>query len=83
MIDRIAIWVRAAQLASRMRATRVGRIAEPFVGMGDFAVPSDVLRKTIGVQTVPADYALLQISICGDGTFAYDDVSVVLHCYDT
>ncbi|MCE5197402.1 MAG: hypothetical protein ABFD54_00445 [Armatimonadota bacterium] len=60
VIDRIAVWARAAQLASRMRSARVGRIAEPFQGMGDFAVPPDVLHETMGVETVPADFAMLR-----------------------
>ena len=60
VIDRICEWVRAAHLAAKMRGSRVGRIAEPFVGMGDFAVPPEVLKRTIGVETVPADYAVLR-----------------------
>ncbi len=60
VLDRIFGWTRAAHLASRMRSARVGRIAEPFVGMGDFSVPADVLKKTIGMEVVRADYAVLK-----------------------
>jgi L-arabinose isomerase len=35
-----------------MKTARVGLIGSPFKGMGDFAVPADVLRETIGVETV-------------------------------
>ena len=72
VIDRTCAWVRAAHLAAKMRVARVGRIAEPFVGMGDFAVPPEVLKRTIGVETVPADYADLRSLMPGK-----DDPEVV------
>lgn len=59
VLDRTAAWVRAAALASAMRSARIGRIGEPFVGMGDFAVPEDVL-SAMGVTTVPCDFAELK-----------------------
>ena len=59
VLDRITSWVRAASIAGQMRKARVGRIGEPFAGMGDFAVPTDVLSKTIGVETVPCDFNVL------------------------
>jgi L-arabinose isomerase len=37
-----------------MRKSRVGIIGEPFRGMGDFAVPFDVLKKEIGLEVVSA-----------------------------
>lgn len=60
VIDRTCAWARAAHLATKMRTARVGRVAEAFVGMGDFSVPVDVLKKTIGMEVVPADYAVLR-----------------------
>jgi len=60
VIDRACAWARAAQLAARMRGARVGQIAEAFVGMGDFSVPVDVLKETIGMEVVSADYAQLK-----------------------
>jgi len=50
VIDRVAGWALAATMASRMRSARVGRIGEPFRGMGDFAIPPEVIRSTIGIE---------------------------------
>ncbi|UCH35039.1 MAG: hypothetical protein JSV65_01430 [Armatimonadota bacterium] len=58
VLDRVAAWARAAMIAANMGNARVGRIGEPFPGMGDFAVSADALRATIGVETLgcsPAD----------------------------
>jgi len=60
VLDRVAAWARAAVVAGRMRTARVGVIGRPFPGMGDFAVPEDVLRATIGVEAVPCDFAMLR-----------------------
>lgn len=53
VLDRVCRWARAACVATAMRQARVGRIGNPFAGMGDFAVESDELNKTIGVEVVP------------------------------
>ncbi len=55
VLDRVTEWVRSARLVSAMRNARVGRIGTAFKGMGDFAVPPTVLKRTIGVMTVPCD----------------------------
>ncbi len=55
VLDRVAAWARAAKVAGSMRAARVGRIGQPFAGMGDFDVPPGVLRTSIGVETVACD----------------------------
>jgi len=60
VLDRIAAWARAAYVAGRMRSARVGLIGRPFQGMGDFVVPTDVLRATIDAETVPCDFAALR-----------------------
>lgn len=60
VLDRVAAWARAARIASAMRSARIGRIGEPFAGMGDFAVPEDVLASTIGMQTVQCDLTVLR-----------------------
>lgn len=60
VIDRVAGWARAAQLATSMRTARVGRIGDAFHGMGDFAVPAELLQAGIGVETVPADPAVIR-----------------------
>ena len=48
---------RAAALATRMRRSRVGLLFRRFPGMGDFAVPFDVLRDKIGMEVVACDPA--------------------------
>jgi len=60
VLDRVAAWARAARVASNMRSAKVGRIGIPFVGMGDFAVPENVLKSTIGVETLAADFTELK-----------------------
>ncbi|MHB1457854.1 MAG: L-arabinose isomerase family protein [Armatimonadota bacterium] len=52
VLDRVAEWAKAAQAASMMRNARVGLVGDPFKGMGDFAVPTDVLESTIGPKTI-------------------------------
>lgn len=52
VLDRVAEWAKAAQLAASIKNARVGLVGEPFKGMGDFAVPTDVLESTIGPKTI-------------------------------
>lgn len=59
VLQRIADWAYAAHLVSRLRGARVGRIGEPFAGMGDFQVAPEVLKSAVGVETVPADLSAL------------------------
>lgn len=56
VMDRAADWVRAAQIARRMKSARVGTIGGPFVGMGDFQV-SQAALASIGIKSVIADFA--------------------------
>jgi len=60
VLDRVAGWAKAAQVAGALRHARVGLVGEPFKGMGDFAVPRDVLQTTLGIETVPLDPKVLQ-----------------------
>lgn len=55
VLKRVARQVGSARIATALRRARVGRIGEPFVGMGDFAVPSNVLKHMLGVETVPGN----------------------------
>lgn len=57
VLDRIAGCARAVKAANSIRNAKVGRIGEPFKGMGDFDVARDVLRDTIGVETVLYDFS--------------------------
>jgi L-arabinose isomerase len=55
VLDRVHGLVRAARVAAAQRRARVGCIGAPFAGMGDFAVPATVLKRTVGATTVPWD----------------------------
>lgn len=51
--------VRAARGARRLRRARVARLGESFAGMGDFAVPDEVLRRRLGISVIQAESAAL------------------------
>ena len=52
VLERVASCARSVKLANNMRNARVGKVGDPFKGMGDFAVSVDILRNTIGIQTI-------------------------------
>ncbi len=56
VLDRISSCIRAARLATCMKNARVGRIGKAFAGMGDFDVPAEDIKSTIGVETVNYDF---------------------------
>lgn len=58
VIDRTISCVYAAKIAGSIRSARVGRIGEAFKGMGDFGISSEVLKSTIGIDTVVFDHKL-------------------------
>ena len=60
VLDRVAQWAWAARLVSKMRNARIGKIGEAFKGMGDFSVPTDTLKSTIGMDVVECDWAELR-----------------------
>lgn len=60
VLDRVAGWCKGALIASKMRSARVGRIGSAFAGMGDFALPAEELRESIGVETIVSDAKGLQ-----------------------
>jgi L-arabinose isomerase len=45
-------WLRAARAYRFARHCRVGRLGQPFDGMGDFAVDENEMRKKWGAQTI-------------------------------
>lgn len=53
VLERVVKHVRSAGMASALRNSRVGRIGRPFAGMGDFAVPANLLKKNY----LPLSYA--------------------------
>ncbi|WP_020618974.1 L-arabinose isomerase family protein [Paenibacillus daejeonensis] len=62
VLDRVVEGVKAARIVHHLRHARVGRLGKTFAGMGDFDVPTDVLRRTIGLETV-----ILDASSLGEG----------------
>jgi len=52
VLQRIVNQVRAARMAAALRNARVGLIGKPFIGMGDFSVPSARLKQDLGVTTI-------------------------------
>lgn len=52
VLDRVVGWARAARMGTVIRQARVGRLGPPFKGMGDFAIPTATLKKTLGIKTV-------------------------------
>lgn len=55
VLDRVAGCVRAVKIAQQLRKARVGRIGQPFEGMGDFLVSAETMHSTIGIETVIYD----------------------------
>ena len=55
VLKRTARACRGAIIAKRMRTARVGLVGGPFAGMGDFCVPFEELKETIGLSIVPYD----------------------------
>lgn len=60
VLDRVASCARAAQVANNIKNARVGIVGESFKGMGDFAVPAEILKDTIGIETISFDYTMGQ-----------------------
>ncbi len=52
VIERTVSILRGYQVAGAFRQARVGIVGEPFKGMGDFAVPFDVLKREIGMDVI-------------------------------
>jgi L-arabinose isomerase len=59
VLERVAALARSARLAGALKAARVGRVGSAFAGMGDFAVPSAELKKTLGIETIPGDASVI------------------------
>lgn len=52
VIDELCGLCRAAYTAKNLKTSRIGMVGGEFEGMGDFRVPDDELRRTLGVETV-------------------------------
>jgi L-arabinose isomerase len=55
VLERVVSRVRSARIASALQRSRVGQIGKAFAGMGDFVVPSDILKRKLGIETAPCD----------------------------
>ena len=55
VLARVISGARAARIASSFRRSRVGQIGKAFAGMGDFSVVPGILKRKLGIQTVPCD----------------------------
>ena len=52
VIQRVAYAAKACRIANAMKNARIGIVGDPFAGMGDFAIPYDELKRTIGMEVV-------------------------------
>ncbi len=61
VLDRVTSRARASRVAGRLQNSRIGLIGEPFAGMGDFAVPPETLKDSLGIETVRCNMAKLRL----------------------
>jgi len=57
VIARVDKLCNIASAAFNMRNAKVGIVGQPFDGMGDFNVPFEELKTTIGISVVPFDFS--------------------------
>ncbi len=55
VLDRTIPLIQGSQAAALLKRARVGIVGTPFKGMGDFAIPFDVLKREIGMEVISAD----------------------------
>lgn len=55
VLERIAEDVKASRIARNLQNAKVGRLGNTFEGMGDFDVPIELMRSTIGIETIAFD----------------------------
>lgn len=55
VIDRVVTCCKVASAAANLKNARVGIVGEPFEGMGDFRVPFEELKNTLGINVVQFD----------------------------
>lgn len=55
VVDRTVTAIQGCHAACAFRSSRVGLIGKPFAGMGDFAVPFELLKERFGIDVVAAD----------------------------
>ncbi len=52
VLNRVVKQIKAAYIANILNNIRVGRIGGSFKGMGDFDISPEILKKTIGIETI-------------------------------
>ena len=57
ILDRVAHAARAAMMVHALKTSRVGLVGQPFAGMGDFVIPFEEMKRDLGIQMVPYDFA--------------------------
>jgi L-arabinose isomerase len=72
VLDKAVAWAFAARLAANFRRARVGLIGKQFAGMADFQVPFEVLKKTIGMEVIEADIAILRSLVPAENDLAVE-----------
>lgn len=56
VIKNVSEAAKGAMMAARMKQCRVGRVGEPFTGMGDFCLPDEVLQEKTGISIFDYDF---------------------------
>lgn len=56
VLDRIKDCMKAIKIAENIKKARVGKLGGSFKGMGDFALPDDVLQSAIGIETIDFNF---------------------------
>ncbi|MBU2494992.1 MAG: hypothetical protein KJ935_00585 [Candidatus Omnitrophica bacterium] len=84
VLDRVVAWAEIAKAVSYLKTARVGQLGGYFKGMGDFAVPAEILAETIGTRTIPARPALFSSLIPRDGdTEVKNELAAVRKNFET
>lgn len=60
VLDRVARFAKSARLAGALRRARVGKFGPVFAGMGDFFVPQEKLKSSLGIQTIEGSSSEIQ-----------------------
>ncbi|HTO22459.1 MAG TPA: hypothetical protein VMQ10_08230 [Spirochaetia bacterium] len=92
VLDRVAAHVLPARMAACMRRGKVGILGKPFKGMGDFYVPAEKIKSTIGAKVKSMERETMQKLVAGvkaadvsrelaedDARYAKDGVSPEAH----
>ncbi len=88
VLDRVAGFAKSARLAGALRRARVGKLGPVFAGMGDFFVPQDKLKESLGIQTIEGSSSQIQSLLAEvsdaavEAEIAWDKVNFSLRSVD-